>query len=332
MDCRYEILLVDNASTDQTAEVIGQLTADGGGLVRGVCEPRGGVAAARNRGVAEARGPWIAFFDDDQLAQPDWLEELLATARATGAKCVGGCVALELPGVEAPALPAVCRGLLGELRGIEAPRRYTRKLMPGTGNLLVHRSLFAQLGVFDESLEAGGEDTDLYRRMRAAGVDAWLNPKAVVRHVIPPDRLEPAYMLWASQRIGWQLARRERREWGRPGFTLVAAARLGQTLAISVPRYLGAVLFGRPAARLGARCHLARSGGYLRGALSMLVPCVYGGTEFAARMGFRQQRAGRDGGSAACSAGEEANVVAGGAETPPHRSHRRRWARNVGAR
>ena len=65
----YEIVVIDNASTDATPAAIAAAAAESSAPLRGVHEPQKGVVAARNRGIREARGRWIAFFDDDQLAE-----------------------------------------------------------------------------------------------------------------------------------------------------------------------------------------------------------------------------------------------------------------------
>src|SRR5262249_41598358 len=162
---RYEVVVVDNASTDETAAVIAAAARHFPVPLRGVREPRPGVACARNRGIHEARGAWVAFFDDDQVADPAWLRELLAMAEAKQIRGVGGANRLRLPDGRADDLPQACRELLGGSSGPGAPRLYSRRLAPGAGNLLVHRSVFEQVGVFDEGLREAGEDADLYRRM-----------------------------------------------------------------------------------------------------------------------------------------------------------------------
>ncbi len=93
----YEILVIDNASTDETPHVIQSAEQGNAVMVRGVREARKGVAIARNRAIAETNGKWIAYQDDDQWAEPDWLYELFALAQKRESLCVGGAVLLELP-------------------------------------------------------------------------------------------------------------------------------------------------------------------------------------------------------------------------------------------
>ena len=70
----YDIVVIDNASTDDTPSVVHELSHLTDVQVTGVREDRPGISYARNRGVEEATGDWIAFFDDDGIADPKWLD------------------------------------------------------------------------------------------------------------------------------------------------------------------------------------------------------------------------------------------------------------------
>src|SRR5438445_13898566 len=63
----YEIVVIDNGSTDHTPQVVAAAAVEAKHPLRGVSEPEKGIVPARNRGIRESRGRWIAFFDDDQL-------------------------------------------------------------------------------------------------------------------------------------------------------------------------------------------------------------------------------------------------------------------------
>lgn len=234
----YDVLVVDNASTDNTPEVIGEFISRHGSRFRTVRESRPGVSAARNAGVRAAGGDWIAFFDDDQLADPEWLTELMALASRRRVSLAGGSVLLKLPygTVRRPA--GFCRVLLGETLGREHEQPYTSKMAPGCGNMLVHTSVFARVGTFDESLTTGGEDTDLYRRIRAAGFEGWFTPSAIVWHVIPAARLEVDSLEWTASRIGGHVARREARELGFMTRWAWTGVRMAQWLMAQGPKRL----------------------------------------------------------------------------------------------
>ncbi len=76
-----EIVVVNNGSTDATAEAIESCSRHSAIPLRGVFEGRRGQVQARMAGLAAARGEWIANFDDDQIAEPDWLQNLFDIAR-----------------------------------------------------------------------------------------------------------------------------------------------------------------------------------------------------------------------------------------------------------
>lgn len=261
---RYEILVVDNASTDHTQQVIHQASASCGGLVRGAREPRPGRVYARNRGIGEARGQWIANFDDDQLAEPDWLLELFDLAHRRSVRSVGGVVRLRLPDDCTRQLSPVCRRLLGESNGWDIEQPYSRKEGPGSGNQLLHRSVFDEVGHYDEVYGRRGEDTDFYRRLRAARIESWYSPRAVVWHVTPAQRLEEAYLRATSQNNGWCFARRDQVEWGRVALASLSAARCAQAGLVHGPRYLWARVTCAHEELLSARCLFWRMQGYLR--------------------------------------------------------------------
>jgi glycosyltransferase involved in cell wall biosynthesis len=251
----YEVLVVDNGSTDDTPAAVKRIAANFPVALRRVFEERPAVGRARNRGVAEAFGEWIAFFDDDQAADPRWLAELLALAERKGVRCVGGQVRLKLPpGIERDLSP-VCRMLLGCSVDMPTERRYTPSCTPGAGNLMVHRTVFTEVGAFDEACSRG-EDTDLFVRMYKAGIEAWYSPDAAIDHVIPPERLTDDFLLRLSDRMGTGMAEDEYAARGPKLYPLIWLARLAQASLALWPRLMLARLRRHREATLGARCRL----------------------------------------------------------------------------
>lgn len=171
---RFEVVIVDDGSSDHTPEVLAAARANGRLNLR--CErhaePRG-PAAARNLGWRSARAPLVAFTDDDCVPTPRWLEALLALA--------GGRTDLIVQGTTLPDPREADRlGPYAKTVRIEGQSPHFE-----TCNILYPRALLEELGGFDESYPApAGEDTDLGWRARAAGAGAAFAPEAVVHHAV----------------------------------------------------------------------------------------------------------------------------------------------------
>ena len=285
----YEIIVVDNASTDNTPTVIAEIAKSAARPVRYVRETRQGPSAARNRGIAEASGEWLAFIDDDERADADWLLELLAMTAKKGVRVSGGAV--QLISSEADARP-----LSPRLERVLAPggRRkseclFTPKHALNSGNQMLHRSVFEEIGVYEESWTEGGEDTELFMRLHAAGVEAWYNPKAVVLHLVPPYRMSAGYIQWLSLRQGWSLARTDVEKRGPLHSMLVAALR-GCHSAMLLPLLLMARLRRDSNEVLYRRSQMWRTQGYVRGTLRSVAPKVFAQEQFLSRIEFRGER------------------------------------------
>src|SRR3954449_7041666 len=81
---RFEVIVIDDGSTDRTPELLHAMTKRAGYSLRVLQGTGNGPAAARNRGWPEASAPLVAFTDDDCVATPDWLTELVEAARDGG--------------------------------------------------------------------------------------------------------------------------------------------------------------------------------------------------------------------------------------------------------
>jgi len=282
----YEVLVIDNASTDHTQEVVEQVAQDSACPVRCELESQPGVSFARNCGVQKSNTPWVAFFDDDQLAEPDWLLRLYEATEEKQVKCVGGAVHLRLLGGEERSLKPWVKVMFSCTKDMTIAKYYDRKWTPGAGNLLVHRSVFDEIGLFRTDLVEGGEDTELYHRMRRSGFEAWYTPRAVVHHLVPQFRLEPKYLRLASKRMGEHVTRREFEEYGKWKFVFVAVARLFQTLFLYGGRLLVALVSGDQEVILERKCRWWLGVGYLRAAFRFL----FRKPESTSSLEFRNER------------------------------------------
>ncbi len=262
----WDILVVDNNSSDTTAQVVAKMMR-GDDRLRYVLEPQAGVASARNCGIAKSTGEWLAFFDDDEIADRAWLRELVDFAWAKNARVVGGGIHLSLP-EGTPQMPLQVHRLFGTaLFDDSSPERF----FVGGGNTLFHRSVFNQIGVYDTALREGGEDMDLARRIRKAGIVMGHNPRAIVHHRIAASRLETPALLAASRRVGWGFARRDQRAYGTLGVVPLCCARLGLLGAKSAIRFLSAASGDRQSV-LAQGIDAARTYGYAAATASFVLP------------------------------------------------------------
>ena len=263
-DHAVEIVVVDDGSTDNTPELLHEMEQRSSVpfiVVRGTSA---GVAAARNLGGHKARGEWLASFDDDQIAARDWLRDLHALAAEKQAACVGGALQLQLPeNCRAEDLGPRVRKVLGEHLLGDAPLRYTGKLYPATNNVLMRRSVFEALGGYDVSFTEGGDDTDFFKRARAAGNELWFQPLSVGLHVMTEQRMERGNLRWTSLRLGASDARVHSR---RSALDLLWLVALRTTIAVwrDWPLWLFAKIRGDRRADLDTLCSLWYTEGLVR--------------------------------------------------------------------
>lgn len=260
---QYEILVVDNGSTDNTAQVVEELQRETAKTIRRVFEPQAGLPFARNRLVKEALGQWIAFFDDDQLAEHDWLWILFNEASRRGLSCTGGSRDLVIETPVQPQLNQYCRYLLGEI-DTRQEIHYHLKFLPCTGNVLLSKSVFERIGVFNDTVIDGGEDTEFFNRMLDAGIEGVYIPSANVKHLIPPSRLEAHYLTWIAFRYGLHFARRDVVRKGRLAATTLAILRGIHYSLVTLPRMVWGRICGRAQDVVAMQCKANVANGYIQ--------------------------------------------------------------------
>jgi GT2 family glycosyltransferase len=182
----YEIVLVDNASSDRTAQAAAK-TDPAIRLIENASNL--GFAAAVNQGARAATGRWLALLNPDAFAEPGWLAALVAAAGANPG--VHSFTSRQLMADDPTKLDGL--GDVMALAGYPFRGGYTHPnpgaLEPGWvfsgcgGAMMVERELFLRLGGFDERLFCYCEDVDLGYRLRLIGEPTLLVPDAVVRHV-----------------------------------------------------------------------------------------------------------------------------------------------------
>lgn len=286
----YEIVVVDNGSTEPTRAVVAEIAAGSRVALSYVREEAGGYPEALNTGVREARGMWVALFDDDQLADPDWLKELLSAASITKATLVGGSIRLQLP-PGTVALPPLCRGLLGEKSCEGTPHLWRPGAeLPYGGNLLIAREVFNSVGLFDTRMTLGGCDTDFVERAIAGGNMVSVAPTAVVHHVIPPYRVTRRYFRWTSMRSGYLLAYGDFNRSGCSRMLSRSAIRAGQAMVVHLPLLIFSAIMRNATGSLDRGCAFWRAAGYVCASASFATRRSFKNGLMISRLEFRRER------------------------------------------
>ena len=267
----YEIIVVDNASTDGTREVVGEFS-DVPGL-RYLYEPVAGISPARNTGWRNARGEYVAYLDDDAVASPGWLAKLLDVfeAHEPTPGCVGGKVE---PIWEARRPDWLADGMLGYLAIIhwsDVPVVIDQEQWLSGCNMACPRELLRLVGGFRGELGRQGtslrtnEENHLRQQLDSLGRCSLYHPEVVVRHHVSASRLTRK---WFRERAWWQgvsdatmlclgsdkgpsLGTRMRLTFGKIGWAL--------------PRSVLMLVGTSPGARFRRQCQVLEAIGYVSG-------------------------------------------------------------------
>lgn len=246
----WEILIVDNGSSDDTPEVV-QSFADRL-PIRSTHEEQAGLSNARNRGVEVARGRYICWTDDDVVLDPEWLSAYVtAFERHPEAAYFGGRI---LPRLQAPVTPWFERlkdtwpltYLLAKRDFGDEEMRLSAEggHLPWGANFAIRteeqRSLRydPMLGVSPEQRRLG-EESDVLVKLDASGAQGWWVPGSKVHHLIPAQRQSLKYIVQYFRSHGETLAYLEAKNDPRAG-----AHANGTVSSLKVRAVLHSVGFG----------------------------------------------------------------------------------------
>jgi glycosyltransferase involved in cell wall biosynthesis len=258
----YEILVVDNSSTDGTPQVIQEYRHVLAPRLRSVFEPRQGLSHARNRALQEAKGDIVSFIDDDVIVHPDWLKAVAAAFEEHAAAVVGGRSYLIFQSERPAWLPEPYEFYLSRLD-------YGDRVIVGTDrdlyglNFSVRRDMALQVGGFNPDLGRcglvsfhSGEESDLLRRIRACGGAVVYEPRAIVGHIVLPERLTRKWFLRRAFAAGFdtEILHLSEGHVPQPSSAFMHLLRCCGSVVRSVVRgeILAPVLFGKTLAVTGA--------------------------------------------------------------------------------
>jgi glycosyltransferase involved in cell wall biosynthesis len=201
----YDIMVVDNGSTDQTADICSRFAGD---AVRYVYEPVPGLSRARNTGWRQSHSRYIAYLDDDAIADETWIDALICAyeSRSPAPAAVGGPVRLKWEVPEPEWINYALRLPLGFLDWGRQSRQLTPAEFLIGANCSYRRAVLEQFGGFHEYLGRkedcllSGEETQLQRKIEQSGDYLYYAHTAGVQHLVPSDRTQPR---WFYHRFFW---------------------------------------------------------------------------------------------------------------------------------
>lgn len=230
-DRLLEIVVVDNSPEASARAQVERLAPEAPAPLRFVHAARPGVATARNAGLREITAAQVAFLDDDEVAAPDWLAELLRVQEQHAADVTFGRVRGRAPSAPARERPHIERFFSRLRPEPEGPLPDVDGC--GCGNSVMRRATaLAGADPFDTGADTiGGEDDRLFIRLAAVGGRFAWAPGAVVDEEVPPARATAAYVLRRALAMGQgptriRLRRSPPDRLGAFGWMLVGAAQL----------------------------------------------------------------------------------------------------------
>lgn len=198
----WRVLIVDNNSTDQTKNVVESFMKRFDGRLKYFLETQRGISYARNRGIKEALGEFIAFTDDDCVIDKNWVSNLYDTFKQYNADAVGGRI-LPIYPEQVPAwvkdnIQLLCGAIVFHDHG-EGVQMYQKPMVEAVGaNMSFRAEVFRTYGPFRTDLGVGrgvmGEDTEFFKRIQKGEAKLYYSGNALVWHPVDAKRMTLGYI------------------------------------------------------------------------------------------------------------------------------------------
>lgn len=212
----FEILVVNNNSSDNTEEVLRELAQLEDVALRFVTEVKQGIVHARNRAIEESlESAYLAFIDDDEIPDSNWLNAAVDALDREEAECVGGEIRISLPvSGHPPWLDKELLPFLGEVKNGPEPFWITDPSTPvWSGNVAYKTSIFCDGLRFDHRYDrqghvvGGGSDEIMFNEFLDRGFRIRYRPDMIIEHLVERWRLKRRYFLALHYKAGWKRGR-----------------------------------------------------------------------------------------------------------------------------
>lgn len=216
---QWECVVVNNNSKDDTEAVFADFARENSAFdLRMVTELKQGLSNARNCGIAAATGNYIAIVDDDETLEESFVESYIEFFDSfPTAMAAGGAVKACYEGTRPCWMSRFTEQMIANPIDLDiAVTLFPEHRVPAGGNMAFRREVFDRVGVFNPQLGrngqslVGGEENDLFARLRRAGELLYFVPNAAIYHHIPDSKLTDDYFDRLSYNVG--LSKRMRAE------------------------------------------------------------------------------------------------------------------------
>ena len=197
----WECVVVNNNSTDDTAEQFAAFAKEHADInIRLVDEPQQGLSYARNRGIVESKGQFLVFIDDDETINEGFVSAYIDLFQNHGAFIAAGALKVCYDSARPRWMSHYTEKMIANPLDLgNEIITITRSVMPTGGNMAFNREVFNLYGNFDTSLGRrgnelfGGEENDLFNRIRDLGERIIYTPHAIAYHHSADKKLTAEY-------------------------------------------------------------------------------------------------------------------------------------------
>ena len=207
----FEVIVVDNNSTDGTEQVVSKWRSENPeGYFHYSTETNQGASYARNTGAKLAKGQWLCFMDDDAIATPSYIENIIkhihAKPEAIG---FGGRIIPKYIPSEPKWMSYYVSSLVGNFEYAPTACAFENGKYPIESNMIVKKDIYDSIGGFNTALPGvvgtlriGGEGKELFYKILALGHTIYYDPSICVHHVVEVKKLTSEYMYRVASGIG----------------------------------------------------------------------------------------------------------------------------------
>ncbi len=207
----FEVLLVDNNSTDGTPGIYKTWREHNpDGNFQYLSEHRQGASFARNTGATHAKTEWLCFMDDDAVAFPDFVANIIKhTLEKPTIVGFGGKIIPKYIPKKPVWMSYYVSSLVGNFDYSQVPCAFKKGKYPLESNMIIKKSVFDQIGGFNTTLPGvvgtlriGGEGKELFFKVIGLGEEIYYDPNIIVYHVVETSKLTKEYLYRVASGIG----------------------------------------------------------------------------------------------------------------------------------